>query len=160
MLCNHTANQFSAYATASMDRDFIFLLNDVTLDDVDVEKDYKHLIDVALRNEVIGNNKLDFSLNTFPVESTLYHIKNLKTSHTLRKRYAEQNILSSDSGGSLSNSFLRGMKASYNKKYQTAYINLYKYLNSQTKVLEDVFKTLDTCLRAKETLIKKGGYKK
>ena len=160
ILSTHMMNQYTAYTATQVDKDFMFLSTEISIDDVDVEKDYKHLIDMGLRNEVLGNNKLDFSLNAFPVESTLYHLKNLKTSYNLRLRYAGQDILPAKDGGSMSNAILRGAKAIYSNKYEVAYINLYKYLNSQTKVLADVFKTFDICLKAKETLIKKGGYKK
>ena len=55
---------------------------------------------------------------------------------------------------------LKGMLELYNSKYDNAYINLYKYLNSSLDVLEDVMRTLITGLKSKETIIKKGGVNK
>jgi hypothetical protein len=60
----------------------------------------------------------------------------------------------------MSNNILKGMKISYDQKYDVAFANLYKYLNSSLDILEDALNTDLAGMRAKRTLIEKGGIKK
>jgi hypothetical protein len=97
----------------------------------------------------------------FPLENTLYHNKSFKTCYELRLRYAQiEKQTDVDRYSSDSNTILRGMKKVYDKKYDTAYINLYKYLNSSVRVLDDTLCTLLDGIKTKYTLIQKGGYNK
>ena len=118
----------------------------------------KHLADAAVRNEITGRNKLNFYTNMFSLESTLYHMKNFKAAYELRLRYEKEEMLDAEtSEDSMSNRMLTGSRENYNKKYDNAYINLYKYLNSSISVLIDVINTQALSIKAKETLYKKGG---
>ena len=148
----------SNIGTADLD----FLVGTITQEEADaISGAVRHLMDMALRFEVIGGLKVLFSKNMFSLESTLYHLKNLKTTQELRLRYIKTDRLPDDSReNSLSNRMLKGMLELYNSKYDNAYINLYKYLNSSLDVLEDVMRTLITGLKSKETIIKKGGVNK
>ena len=153
---------FVAYMGTESDAQLAFLNNKITMSDVEgIDKDLKHIIDACLRSEIIGSNKISFCENMFSLESSLYHCKNFKASYELRLRYAEiEKQKGFDKYSSDSNTILRGMENIYDKKYDNAYINLYKYLNSSTQVLEDSFNTLIDGLLSKNTLIKKGGYNK
>ena len=153
---------FVAYMGTESDVQLAFINNKITMSDVDgIDKNLKHIIDACLRSEIIGSNKISFCENMFSLESSLYHCKNFKASYELRLRYAEiEKQKGSDKYSSDSNTILRGMEMIYDKKYDNAYINLYKYLNSSTQVLEDSFNTLIDGLLSKNTLIKKGGYNK
>ena len=105
--------------------------------------------------------KLNFMSNAFPAEQTLFHLKNFKAVYLLRKRYAEiDDIDGSNKIDAMSNNILKGMKLSYDQKYDVAYMNLYKYLNSSLDILEDALNTELAGLRAKRTLIEKGGIKR
>ena len=148
----------SNIGTADLD----FLVGTITQEEADaISGAVRHLMDMALRFEVIGGLKVLFSKNMFSLESTLYHLKNLKTTQELRLRYIKADRLPDDSReNSLSNRMLKGMLELYNSKYDNAYINLYKYLNSSLDVLEDAMRTLITGLKSKETIIKKGGVNK
>ena len=118
-------------------------------------------MDSALRNEVVGSNKLHFSLNTFTLEGTLYHLKNFSAIHEMRMRYA--NIKKAENNtmaDSLSNKILNGNREAYDKKYDLAYINLYKYLNGSLNILEDCMRTMETNMKSKETLLRKDGLNK
>jgi hypothetical protein len=153
---------FVAYMGTESDAQLAFINNKISMSDVEgIDKDLKHIIDACLRSEIIGSNKISFCENMFSLESSLYHCKNFKASYELRLRYAEiEKQKGSDKYSSDSNTILRGMEKIYDKKYDNAYINLYKYLNSSTQVLEDSFNTLIDGLLSKNTLIKKGGYNK
>jgi hypothetical protein len=47
------------------------------------------------------------------------------------------------------------MIITYGRKYEDAYINYYKYLNSSLSTLEDFFKEILTGLKTKSTINKK-----
>ena len=153
---------FIAYMGVESDAQLAFINGQITMSDIEgIDKDLKHIIDACLRSEIIGANKISFCENMFSLESSLYHCKNFKSCYELRLRYAEiEKQKNSDKPSSDANTILRGMEKIYDKKYDIAYINLYKYLNSSTQVLEDSLNTLIDGLMSKNTLIKKGGYNK
>ena len=135
-----------------------FIMEDIQLADTDVEGGLRHLIDAGLRGEVGGSLKLSYCINMFSLESTLYHMKDFKVAKELRTRYETEEMMADGTrDGSISDRILQGMRETYDKKYDTSYINLYKYLNSSVDILEDVLNTLLTGMRAKEILLKKGG---
>lgn len=135
-----------------------FLLGNLTLGDTEVENNLRHLVDMGIRGEVNGRLKLNFYLNNFSLENTLYHLKNFKVSKDLRIRYEEEEMMADGTrDGSRSDRTLKGLRQSYDKKYETSYINLYKHVNSSIVILEDVFNTLLLAISSKEILFKKGG---
>ena len=127
----------------------------------DVEEDCKHLFDASLAMGEKANLKINFLQNAFPVEQTLFHLKNFKTIQELRLRYAGiEPTDGKDKTEALSNNILKGMKISYDQKYDVAFANLYKYLNSTLDILEDTTNTELAGIKARRTLIEKGGIKK
>lgn len=152
----------TAYLGSDTEAQLSFIDANITLADLDgIDVNLKHIIDAAIRSENLGANKVSFCENMFPLENSLYHCKNFKVCYELRLRYAQVEIQKeSDKYSSDANTILRGMKKIYDKKYDIAYINLYKYLNSSVQVLEDTFNTLLDGIKSKHTLIKKGGYDK
>jgi hypothetical protein len=150
------------YGQAMQDKDNLdFIGNDIPKESADTVRELRHVMDTALRNEVMGNLKISFSISMFSVESTLYHIKNIKTVQALRLRYAEQKkIGNKELLDSLSNRMLNGIREMYDAKYDNAYINWYKYLISSLEVLADIMNTYLSGLRSKEIIMKKGGTKK
>ena len=150
------------YGEAMQDKDNLdFIGNDIPKELADTVRDLRHVMDIALRNEVMGNLKMSFSYSMFSVESTLYHIKNIKTVQALRLRYADQKkINNKELLDSLSNRMLNGIREMYDAKYDNAYINWYKYLISSLEVLADIMRTYLSGLKSKEIIMKKGGTKK
>lgn len=127
----------------------------------DVAAASKHLFDAGIAMNERASLKVNFMSNAFPVEQTLFHLKNFKAIYMLRKRYAEiDDIKGTRKMDALSNNILKGMKISYDQKYDVAFANLYKYLNSSLDILEDALNTDLAGMRAKRTLIEKGGIKK
>lgn len=55
----------------------------------------------------------------------------------------------------LSNNILDGLLLTYNKKYDMAYANLYRYLYSSNVLLKDAINTLIQEIKAKEILIER-----
>lgn len=116
----------------------------------------RSLMDASLRSEVIGNLKLDFLENTFRLESTLYHMKSFKASNELRQRYySTDKNKDSTKDASTSAKVTEAMRIMYDRKYEDAYINYYKYLNSSLKVLDDAFKDQATGFKTKATINRK-----
>ena len=153
----HTANK----GTGRNDMAY-YIMNQVSYNDAtNVADDLRHLVDTALRGEVNGNLKLSFCSNNFSLENTLYHLKNFKMASELRIRYEKENMSKDGTQeGSLSDRMLMGLRTTYDKKYDSAYINLYKYLNSANIVLNDTLSLMLMGVRAKETYARKGGFNK
>ena len=145
----------SAMVGVKSSRQMTFLLGDITedmaLDTADAEA--RTLMDASLRSEVMGNLKLDFLENMFKVESTLYHMKYFKAANELRQRYysTDKNANDTKDAGT-SAKVQEAMQMMYDRKYEDAYINYYKYLNSSLKVLEDAFKEQETGFKTKSTI--------
>jgi hypothetical protein len=135
-----------------------FLNNDIDLKASETSKQTRHLIDAALRSEVTGAIKVDFMSNVFTLEGTLFQLKSFKSAYELKLRYESTDITNDGSRtDAISNRILEGSRSIYNRKYETAYINLYKYLNSFVQVTEDAFNTICAGVKAKGVYIKKGG---
>ena len=147
--------------TSKTKPEIAFLFNPITDCCSDVKEDSKHLFDASISMGERSKLKLCFMGNNFPVEQTLFHLKNFKTIYMLRLRYSNIDAVSgSNKVNAMSNNILKGMKISYDQKYDVAFVNLYKYLNSSLDILEDVTNTELAGLKARRTLIEKGGIKK
>ncbi len=147
--------------TSKTKAEVAFLFNPITDCCSDVKDDSKHLFDASISMSERSKLKLCFLGNAFPVEQSLFHLKNFKTIYALRLRYANIDAVNgSNKVNAMSNNILKGMKTSYDQKYDVAFMNLYKYLNSSLDILEDVTNTELAGLRARRTLIEKGGIKK
>ena len=154
-------NKISALSSATNEQSISFIINEITENNCSTSDQLRHLMDSALRNEVISTNKLHFSLNTFSLESTLYHLKNFNAVQELRLRYAEiEKLENNEMVDSTSNNILNGVRDMYDKKYDLAYINLYKYLNGSLNILKDCLRTMEASTKSKETLIRKDGLNK
>ena len=99
--------------------------------------------------------------NAFPLEQTLFHLKNFKTIYELRLRYEKIELSDGkDKTEAMSNNILKGMKTSYDQKYDVSFMNLYKYLNSSLDILQDTVNTELAGIKARKTLLEKGGITK
>jgi hypothetical protein len=137
-----------------------FLFTPITTNCKDVDKNDKHLFDASLAMGEHTLMKLNFMENAFSVDQTLFQLKNFKTIYLLRRRYAEiESTDASNKTNAMSNNILKGMRTSYEQKYDISFGNLYKYINSSLDILEDVLNTELAGLRAKRTLVEKGGIK-
>lgn len=160
IVSNYYMQLFSGFTSVTSAEDMAFFHNQLTPATSETTKELRHVMDMALRNEVIGANKMNFCINTFTLEGTLYHLKNLRAVQELRLRYADINKHDDvNSPDSMSNKMLNGMADMYNAKYDVAYINLYKHLNGSLRIMDDCTKTLTSGLKARETIIRKGGRK-
>ena len=141
--------------------DIAFLVSPITKTCKDIEQNSKHLFDASVAMSEHNKLKLNFLENAFPVDQTMFHLKNFKAVYLLRLRYAEIEMEEeSNKVNAMNNNILKGMQASYDQKYDVAFTNLYKYMNSSLDILEDVTNTELAGIKARRTLIEKGGISK
>lgn len=132
-----------------------YILNDIKNynDSPTVADNKKHMLDFAVRNEIIRQQKTAFLQKMFPTDETLLKLRNFKASYELRKKYAviedmnKETIEASDH-----NALLKSTTAIYDNKYDSSYTALYKYFNSANKTLGDVMTTTVQERKAKQYL--------
>ena len=136
------------------------LVDNILLNSSDIQPQSLHLLDSAIRNQIIRTSKLDFYSNIFNAEETIAHLKQFKAMYELRLRYAKiEKVDGSTKEGQMNNNILEGMRITYDKKYDIAYENLLRYLKSSTDVLDDTLKTWLVEIKSKQTLIERNGIK-
>lgn len=134
------------------------MLNNILLNSSDVKNDAKHLLDSAIRTQLLKDIKFGYFNNLFNAEETIKHLHQFKAIYELRLRYASiEEIDSINSSTQMNNNILNGMQIIYDKKYDIAYENLYRYLKSSNEVLDDVFKTWIAEIKSKQTLLERKG---
>lgn len=139
-------------------KDFSFLYNDINVSNKDIVSSYQHVLDLGLRNEKLSNLKTNFLTNSFNFNQTLYHLKNFLFTYELRKKYGNISyVKNTDISNSLSNNILKACKIDYGLKYDKAYENLYRYLNSSLKVTNNIIDDVTKGILAKGILTEKGG---
>ena len=136
------------------------LVDNILLNSSDIQPQSLHLLDSAIRNQIIRTSKLDFYSNIFNAEETIAHLKQFKAMYELRLRYAKiEKVDGSTREGQMNNNILEGMRITYSKKYDIAYENLLRYLKSSIDVLDDTLKTWLVEIKSKQTLIERKGIK-
>lgn len=141
--------------------DFFFIYNDIDISNKDIVSTYRHLLDTAIKTQNISNLKLDFYNSNFNFNQTLYHIKNFMVMYELRKKYESiPYSKNTDKSVSYSNNILRACKHEYSLKYDKAYENLFKYMDSSLTVTDLVITDLIQNVFTKGILTEKGGRNK
>ena len=136
------------------------LVNNILLNSSDIKDDAKHLLDSALKNQITRTMKIDYYSNIFNAEETIIHLKQFKAMQELRLRYVNiEEIKATTKADQMNNNILQGMQLTYDKKYDIAYENLFKYLKSSVDILDDTLKTWIIEIKSKQTLIERKGIK-
>lgn len=118
------------------------IINNILFNSNDVVESAKHLLDSAIRQQVIKDMKLDYHKLMFNAEATITNLKQLKAIQELRVRYSKINEVTGDTKtNQYNNNVLVASIMSYNRKYDIAYENLYRYLSSSNKVIKDSFQS-------------------
>lgn len=134
------------------------LLDNILLSSSDIKLDAKHLLDTAVRQEIIKTMKLQYYNMMFNAEETIKQLKQLKAMKELRLRYAKiEEVEGSTKTNQHNNNVLQVSKLIYDKKYEIAYENLYRYLSSSNKVLNDALQTWIQEIKSKQILIERKG---
>lgn len=162
-LHNALSNYWTSLVPAVLNKpsnEISMLVNNIILSSSDIKDDAKHLLDSALRNQVTRTMKIDYYANIFNAEETITHLKQFKAMYELRLRYAnieqQEAVNKTDQ---MNNNILQGMQLTYDKKYDIAYENLFRYLKSSVDILDDTLKTWIIEIKSKQTLIERKGIK-
>lgn len=100
----------------------------------------KHMLDYAVRTEILRQQKVAFLQKMFPTDETIIKLRNYKAAQELRKKYAAIDRRKENTKeASDHNAFLDSSNLVYDTKYDNSYKALYKYFNSANKTLSDVF---------------------
>ena len=136
------------------------IVNNILLNSSRINDDAKHLLDSAVRQQIIKDMKMDYYNIMFNAEETIIHLKQLKAVQELRMRYAKiKEINGTTKTNQMNNNILKSSKILYSRKYDIAYENLYRYLNTSNKVLRDSFQTWVAEIKSKQILIERKGIK-
>lgn len=137
------------------------LLNNILLNSSDVQNDAKHLLDSAVRQEIIKTMKFEYYNMMFNAEETIKQLKQFKAVYELRLRYSKiKELDGSTKTNQSNNNILQASKMIYDKKYEIAYENLYRYLSSSNKLLNDSLQTWIQEIKSKQILIERKGINK
>ena len=85
-------------------------------------------------------------------------MQQLKAMQELRLRYSKiKEVEGNTKTNQNNNNILKASKYAYNRKYEIAYENLYRYLNSSNRVLKDTLQTWIQEIKSKQILIERNG---
>lgn len=134
------------------------LLDNILLSSSNVIDNAKHLLDSAVRESIVKNMKLNYFSTMFNAEETIKHLKQLKAMQELRLRYSKiDEVIGDTKTNQMNNNILMASKLIYDRKYEIAYENLYRYLTSSNKILEDTLQTYIQEMKSKQILIERNG---
>lgn len=134
------------------------LLDNILLSSSNVIDNAKHLLDSAVRESIVKNMKLNYFSTMFNAEETIKHLKQLKAMQELRLRYSKiDEVIGDTKTNQMNNNILIASKLIYDRKYEIAYENLYRYLTSSNKILEDTLQTYIQEMKSKQILIERNG---
>lgn len=160
-LHNIISNFWGNFFIASNNKDaseIRILLDNILLSSSKVKFDTKHLLDSAVRQQIIKDMKMDYFNMMFNAEETIKQLKQLKAMKELRLRYAKIEEVKGDTKtNQMNNNVLLAAKLTYERKYDIAYENLYRYLNSSNRVLNDTLQTWIQEIKSKQILIEREG---
>ena len=143
---------------SSDSENFSFLYNNINVSNKDIVNSYRHVLDSSLKDEKISVLKTNFLSNSFNFNQTLYHLKSFIFAYKTREKYYSipysDNV---DMTNSYSNNVLKACRIDSNLKYDKAYENLYRYMNSSLKLTDNVVNDTVQGILKKGILLKKGG---
>ena len=158
---NILSNFFSNFMLASINKntsEIKMLLDNILLSSSNVIDNAKHLLDSAVRESIVKNMKLNYFSTMFNAEETIKHLKQLKAMQELRLRYSKiDEVIGNTKTNQMNNNILIASKLIYDRKYEIAYENLYRYLSSSNKILEDTLQTYIQEMKSKQILIERNG---
>lgn len=157
IISNFWANFFLACSNKKTS-EINMILDNILLSSSDIREDAKHLLDAAVRFNIVKTARMDYYSTIFTAEETLKHLKQIKAIKELRLRYANIEKLKGDTKtNQMNNNILTASKLIYNRKYDIAYENLYRYLNSSNKILESTLLSWIQEIKSKQILIERQG---
>lgn len=162
-LDNITSNFWTNFIIACGNKDINdikIMLDNILLNSSDVIDNAKHLLDTAVKQRIITSMKLDYYNIMFNAEDTIKYLKQLKAMQELRLRYANiDKLIGNTKTNQMNNNLLEAAQLSYDKKYDIAYENLYRYLKTSNKILRNTLQSYIYEIKSKQILIERKGIK-
>lgn len=134
------------------------LFKDYNLLPEDIPDNLKHVSDAIYRNKLTREQKSRLFNKLHNIDNTIYHLRAVKVSYELRKRYYDENKTAKDKDylEMASNNLLTNSRLMYDNKYERSLTDLYKYLNSTVTSTKDCLETFSKESECKATLNKEG----
>lgn len=162
-LKNIISNYWANFLIACANKDsseIKMLLNNILLSSSNILDNSKHLLDAAVREAITKDIKLNYFSTIFNAEETIKHLKQLKAMQELRLRYLKiPEVIGNTKTNQMNNNILEASRIIYDRKYEIAYENLYRYLTSSNKILDDTLQTNIHEMKSKQILIERKGIK-
>ena len=162
-LDNITSNFWTNFIIACGNKDINdikIMLDNILLNSSDVIDNAKHLLDTAVKQRIITSMKLDYYNMMFNAQDTIKYLKQLKAMQELRLRYANiDKLIGNTKTNQMNNNLLEAAQLSYDKKYDIAYENLYRYLKTSNKILRNTLQSYIYEIKSKQILIERKGIK-
>ena len=159
IIANYWTNLIPAIYNKSAN-EINMIVENILLSSSNIIPNAKHLLDSAIRGQIIRTMGIDYFSNIFNAEETITHLKQFKAMYELRIRYADiEAQQGTNKTNQMSNNILEGMQLTYDRKYDIAYENLYRYLKSSNEVLDDTLRTWITEIKSKHILLERKGIK-
>ena len=137
-----------------------FISNKLELTSNDILNHSKHLLDSSVKSENTAALRTEFFKNVFNIRDTAVYLRSFMVSHELRKRYTNIKYSKGNSmANSMSDSILEKLNIQYELQYRKNFENLFRYLESSLKVIDDILRLYIRDGLSKSTIIKKGGIK-
>lgn len=159
ILTNFWTNLFLATNKKTSD-EINMLLGNILLNSSEVKSDTRHLLDFAIRQNIVKTMRMQYFKMMYNLEETIKRLKQLKAMQELRIRYANIDEVKGDTKtNQMNNNFLQASKLVYDRNYDKAYENLYRYLSSSNIVLNEALQTWIQEIKSKQILIERKGIK-
>lgn len=129
-----------------------FMTSDIP-SDFKIDKDKQHILDLSVRCELMKKEKISFAAKNFSLDETIVKLRNFKASHELMLRYAKtdyKNINTKEDSDY--NAMLEACMLNYNRKYNNSVLNLYKYLDSSVRSVDNALTTYAEEIKCKQYL--------
>lgn len=127
-----------------------FILNDIPID-YKVDAINQHLLDFAIRSQIVKYEKVSFCNKNFSLDETIVKLRSFKSSHELMLRYAKTNNKDKYTReGYDYNTILEASMITYSRKHNDSVLSLYKYLNSSTVTASNALSSYLQEMKAKQ----------
>lgn len=157
ILTNFWTNLFIATNKKTSD-EINMLLGNILLNSSEVKRDTRHLLDFAVRQNIVKTMRMQYFRMMYNLEETIKRLKQLKAMQELRLRYSNIEEVKGDTKtNQMNNNFLKASKLVYDHNYDKAYENLYRYLSSSNTVLNEALQTWIQEIKSKQILIERKG---
>lgn len=150
-------NQMLTIAAECGLTDYSILEKPVYAEKISAPFNLTHLKDFIARSQISRQQKTKYFKKTHNTDQTMVHMRRWHSAEKERERYYSEDYESADSLlAHESNELLMTSRRMYDKQYQQAFYDMYKYLDSSVSIAHDILSMNVNEAKAKGFLIKNG----